>query len=148
MIWDRVRMKVDWGSAALAAALLGLVVLVPWALSTFILAEPVLPIGLVLVFFAGLFPLHARTVFGLVHRSGRPWRSHPSWQEARGPELLSVIPARVKALGVGVFFACWAFAMTALWALRNGGPDALHGHYYANSHGARTPVSEGEYHHL
>jgi hypothetical protein len=141
-------MNFDWRVAALAGSVIGLVVLIPWAASTFLVAEPVLPFWLLLVFVVGLFPIHARTVFGLIRRSGRSSLSRARWSEVRGSELISGIPRELIILGAGLFVAGWASAMTALWTLRNGGPDVSHGRFYANNHGSLTPLAEGEYHHL
>jgi hypothetical protein len=58
------------------------------------------------------------------------------------------LPRSWRVAFAGLFYALAAMVATALWTLRNGGPDLVAGHYFANSHGSLTPISLATFHHL
>jgi hypothetical protein len=144
------RKSTGWKRVALVASVAGFVALSVWAASTFVIDAPFLPFWPLVITFVGMFPLHIRTVLGLAKGSGRfPFRARP----ARAPRevfatLAARIPPRLRFASGGFFLLSWLSAATALWNLRHGGPAISHGMFYADSHGVRTPISEGEYHHL
>jgi hypothetical protein len=111
---------------AFAVSVTGLLVDTAWCLSTFAVSEPFLPLWPLFVLLVGIFPIHFRTVIGLIRQSGgssmwRPRRS-PSlaWLKARMPRSWLVV-------GGALFVGLWVIAVTALWSLRNGGPDMARG---------------------
>jgi hypothetical protein len=115
-----------------------------WAVSTLFLSEPVVHTHAWLIAFLGIFPLMFFVVSG--GRGIRSWR--PRRVSFSYAQLRARLPLIVLVLAHSLFLACWILAATALWDLRNGGPDIVNGAFYANSHGALTPISETRYHQL
>jgi hypothetical protein len=130
---------------AISVSAVGLVIDTFWALSTLFLDRPILPLWPALVLFVLIFPLHFRTVLGL-QRFVR-WRTYRRSRISRRL-LKRLVGGRLWTLGSGLFFGYWLLGMSALLRLRNGGPDAVGGRFYANSHGSLTPISEAAYHRL
>jgi diadenosine tetraphosphatase ApaH/serine/threonine PP2A family protein phosphatase len=97
-----------------------------------------------------VFPLHLRTVLGLLRRSGGSVFKRPGRRSSAAAmrEVLDRIPNGLVVAGGALFVACWASGMSALWELRDGGPATSDGRFYRDNHGALTPVSEAEYHNL
>lgn len=139
-------MKADWGRVALAVSVAGFLVDTAWALSTFVISKPFLPLWPLFVLLVGIFPIHFRTVIGLIRQSGGS-----VWRPLRNPSL-AWLKARVSrsrlVVAAALFVGLWVIGVTALWSLRNGGPDMAHGRFFANSHGSLTPISEATFHHL
>ena len=113
-----------------------------WAVSTFFLRKPVLPTWAWLSLFVGIFPL----IFFMVS-GGRGIRSRRGISLSLS-QLRARLPLVLLVVGMTLFLACWVLTTTALWTLRDGGPDIVNGSFYANSHGSLTPVSETRYHQL
>jgi hypothetical protein len=126
------------------ASLAAFAVCFGWAVSTFFLSKPVLPTAAWLPLFVGIFPFLFFIVSG--GRGIRSWR--PRRISLSLSQLRARLPLVVIVVGVTLFFACWVLTMTALWTLRDGGPDIVNGSFYAYNHGSLTPVSEGRYHQL
>jgi hypothetical protein len=140
-----VDVKTDWRRLALAVSVAGFGVDTAWALSTFAATKPFLPLWPLILLFVGIFPVHLRTVMGLIRHSGGG-----SGRFTRGRLLSSYkrMPRAWRVLASVLFGGLWAIAVTALWSLRNGGPDVVNGQFFANNHGSLTPISRAAFHHL
>jgi hypothetical protein len=92
------------------------------------------PQALVFLMFAAVFPLHLRTVLGLI-------RLH-----VNAKDLLRSVP-KVAAVGMIVltvgYVALFFSAITHL----PGQPEHLNGRYYFNHYGSLIPTDEAGYHH-
>jgi hypothetical protein len=149
-------MTTDWWRVALLASATGALIAAGWCLSTFAVSEPFLPLWPAFALLAGMAPIHIRTVVlanrarnraGAVRPPGAKsiWRSR---RETHDPFRWRQLPSSRRVGFSGLFFALWAMVMTALWSLRNGGPEIVNGDYFANSHGSLTPISLATFHHL
>jgi hypothetical protein len=135
----------DSRTVALALSFAGFLVDTAWALSTFALSEPFLPLRLAILIAVAVIPIYFLTVMGVISGSGGSVKSgsRPSpaslWNQASPWErLVTYAP----------FLALWTIGMTALWSLRHGGPEIVHGQFFANNHGSLTPISRSTFHSL
>jgi hypothetical protein len=126
-----------WFSAA------ALVLCAAWCLSTF--DEPFLPLWPAFALAVGIFPVHFRTVTGLIRWSDSAGRTR---REGFSAWLKEEMPRAWQLIGGALFFVFWLLAATALWTLRHGGPAIVNGHTFARNHGSLTPISLSVYHEL
>jgi hypothetical protein len=107
----------------IGACLVAFVVCFAWAVSTLFLSEPVIHTHVWLVTFLGIFPLVFFVASG--GRGIRAWR--PRRISFSVSELRDRLPPAVLVVGMTLFFVCWVLAVTALWALKDGGPTSSTG---------------------
>jgi hypothetical protein len=120
---------------AFGASVIGLAIGTVIALSTFVADEPVFPLWLDWVLFAGVFPVHFRGVLRLRGGNGRSFFRR----------LRADVGRTRYRLFQGYFVVLWIFAVTAIFQLRHGGPSLRDGRYFLDNHGSLTEVSKTTY---
>lgn len=110
------------------------------ALTTAIPNGPIVPFGLVIPLFIGIFAVHIRTVAVLSSRAD----GRLSWSLLR--DLVSPVPVVVRIGFVAFLWAAWSISGAAIGHL-GGQPEQLDGRFFLNDHGSLIAVTHRAYLH-